>query len=45
MERGEVPREDIAKVIYTSLKNDTTIGKRFRAVGGQTAVEEAIQSV
>ncbi|UUI41674.1 SDR family oxidoreductase [Oceanobacillus oncorhynchi] len=43
--RGEVPREDIAKVIYTSLKNDTTIGKRFRAVGGQTAVEEAIQSV
>jgi len=45
VERGEVPREDIAKVIYTSLKNDTTIGKRFRAVGGQTAVEEAIQSV
>ncbi|CEI83189.1 putative sugar epimerase YhfK [Oceanobacillus oncorhynchi] len=45
VERGEVPREDIAKVIYTSLKNDTTIGKRFRAVAGQTAVEEAIQSV
>lgn len=45
VERGEVPREDIAKVIYASLKNDTTIGKRFRAVGGQTPVEEAIQSV
>ncbi len=45
VERGEVSREDIAKVIYTSLKNDTTIGKRFRAVGGETSVEEAIQSV
>lgn len=45
VERGEVPREDIAKVIYTSLKNDKTIGKRFQAVGGETSVEEAIQSV
>ncbi|WP_152658469.1 SDR family oxidoreductase [Oceanobacillus sp. CFH 90083] len=45
VERGEVPREDIAKVIYTSLKNDITIGKRFQVVGGQTPVEEAIQSV
>ncbi|MFD1068258.1 SDR family oxidoreductase [Oceanobacillus locisalsi] len=45
VERGEVPREDIAKVIYTSLKNDTTIGKSFRAVGGETPIEEAVQSV
>ncbi|WP_066187949.1 SDR family oxidoreductase [Gracilibacillus timonensis] len=43
--RGEVPREDVAKVIYTSLNNDSTIGKRFQVVGGQTPVEEAIQSV
>ncbi|PWU70367.1 SDR family oxidoreductase [Gracilibacillus dipsosauri] len=43
--RGEVPREDIARVIVESLINDSTIGKEFQVVGGSTPVEEAVKSV
>lgn len=45
VERGEVPREDIARVIVASLNNDSTIGKRFQVVSGDTPVEEAIKSI
>ncbi len=45
VERGQVPREDIARVIVASLNNDSTIGKRFQVVTGNTAVEEAIKSI
>ncbi|MFC4386218.1 SDR family oxidoreductase [Gracilibacillus marinus] len=45
VERGEVPREDIAKVIYESLKHPSTIGKRFQVVTGDTAITKAIESV
>lgn len=42
VERGEVPREDVARVILESLKNDVTIGKEFQVVSGATSVSEAI---
>jgi uncharacterized protein YbjT (DUF2867 family) len=42
VERGEVPREDIAKVIVSVLGNDQTIGKEFQVVGGTQPVDEAI---
>ncbi|SER33282.1 NAD(P)H-binding [Gracilibacillus ureilyticus] len=45
VERGEVPREDIARVIVESLLHDSTIGKEFQVVTGNTPVEEAIQSL
>ncbi|MDX8045269.1 SDR family oxidoreductase [Gracilibacillus sp. S3-1-1] len=45
VDRGEVPREDIAKVIAATLNNDSTIGKRFQVIGGNTPVEEAVQSI
>ncbi|HLR51517.1 MAG TPA: SDR family oxidoreductase [Candidatus Avamphibacillus sp.] len=45
VERGEVPREDIASVIVASLENEATIGKEFQVVGGNEPVKEAIDSI
>lgn len=45
VERGEVPREDVASVILACLKNDATIGKEFQLVGGQDAVKEAVDAL
>ncbi len=43
--RDEVPREDIARVIVACLENDTTIGKEFQVVKGTSPVDEAIKSL
>jgi len=43
--RDEVPREDIARVILASLENNKSIGKEFQVVKGSTAVEEAVNSI
>ncbi len=45
VDRGEVPREDIASVILASLQDETTVGKEFQVVGGTTSVNEAIKLV
>lgn len=45
VERGEVPREDIAQVIFSCLENNKTIGKEFQVVGGITPVKDAVQSL
>ncbi|SET47125.1 NAD(P)H-binding [Oceanobacillus limi] len=45
VDRGEIPREDVAKVLLETLKNDATIGKEFQIVTGTTPVEEAVKSV
>ncbi|SDM12735.1 NAD(P)H-binding [Sediminibacillus halophilus] len=45
VERGEVPREDVASVIAASLENDSTIGKEFQVVTGTTPIKEAISSL
>ena len=45
VERGEVPREDIARTIVASLENEATIGKEFQVVGGNQPVQEAIDSI
>lgn len=45
VDRGKVPREDVARVIVESLKNDSTIGKEFQVVTGTTPVEEAVKSI
>ena len=36
VEPKEVPREDIAQVIFACLQNDSTIGKEFQVIGGTT---------
>ncbi|AQQ54746.1 SDR family oxidoreductase [Planococcus lenghuensis] len=41
----KVPREDIARVIVATLKNDATIGKSFQVIGGDTPVPEAVESI
>lgn len=45
VERDEVPREDIALVIYESLKSETTIGKEFQVVKGTTPVKDALETL
>ncbi|MDN6639220.1 MAG: SDR family oxidoreductase [Tetragenococcus sp.] len=42
---GEVPRQDIAQAILTSLENDSTIHKEFEVLSGDEPIIEAIQSV
>ncbi|KHE72957.1 SDR family oxidoreductase [Halobacillus sp. BBL2006] len=45
VERGEIPREDVARVILNTLENEATIGKEFQVVSGSTSIEDAIQSL
>ncbi len=43
--RGEVPREDVARVITACLENDAAIGKEFQVVAGTTSIKDAVQSL
>jgi uncharacterized protein YbjT (DUF2867 family) len=43
--RGEVPREDVARVLAAVLGDPGTIGKTFVVVGGDTPVDEAVASL
>ncbi|MGP4074930.1 SDR family oxidoreductase [Halobacillus sp. K22] len=45
VERGEVPREDVANVIAATLEDDSTIGKEFQVVSGTNMIKEAIKSL
>lgn len=45
VEPKEVPREDIAQVIFACLNNDATIGKEFQVIAGSTPVTEAIEKL
>lgn len=42
LERGEISREDVAKVILTCLENDFTIRKEFKLVSGKVPIQEAL---
>ncbi len=45
VERDEIPREDVANVILSSLEHDSTIGKEFQVVKGNTSINDAIKSL
>ncbi|MFB4164513.1 SDR family oxidoreductase [Alteribacillus sp. JSM 102045] len=45
VERGEIPREDVASVIVATLENEATIGKEFQIVTGNQPIKEAIKSI
>ena len=45
LDRGEVPRDDVAAVLFAVLGADSTIGKDFDLVGGDTAIDEAVAGV
>lgn len=42
---GEIPREDVAKVIVTAIDKPNTIGKAFDMVSGDTPIEQAIEAL
>ena len=45
VERGEIPRDDVAAVLARCLAEPGSIGKTFEVVGGETPVDEALRSL
>lgn len=45
VERGEIPREDVASAILASLQQESTIGKEFQIVGGSKSVHDAVKDL
>ncbi len=43
--RGEIPREDTARVIVAALERENTFGKTFEVISGDTPIEEAVDSL
>jgi uncharacterized protein YbjT (DUF2867 family) len=43
--RGDVPRQDVARVLAASLGDPETIGKTFVVIGGETPVDEAVAAL
>jgi uncharacterized protein YbjT (DUF2867 family) len=45
LDRGEIPRDDVATVLFAVLGAEGAIGKDFDLVGGDTPVDEAVASL
>jgi uncharacterized protein YbjT (DUF2867 family) len=45
IERGEIPRDDVAAVIVAVLETPGAVGKAFELVAGDTPVAEAVRSL
>ena len=45
VERGEVPRDDVAAVLAVVLSADGTIGKTFELVSGDVPIDEAVAAI
>ena len=45
LERGEIPRDDVAAVIVAVLETPNAVGKTFELVAGDTPVDEAVRSL
>jgi uncharacterized protein YbjT (DUF2867 family) len=45
VERGQIPRDDVAAVLLAVLETPKTIGKTFELVGGARPIHEAISSL
>ena len=45
LERGQVPREDVAAVVLAVLETPSSIGKTFELVSGDTPIEEAVRGL
>jgi nucleoside-diphosphate-sugar epimerase len=41
--RGEIPRDDVARVLHAVLHEPSTIGAAFDLVGGDTPIDEALE--
>jgi uncharacterized protein YbjT (DUF2867 family) len=42
LERGEIPREDVAATLLAVLETPSTIAKTFELVSGDTPVDDAV---
>jgi uncharacterized protein YbjT (DUF2867 family) len=45
VERGAIPRADVAAVLMAVLQDDSLIGSTFELVGGETPIEEALAAL
>jgi uncharacterized protein YbjT (DUF2867 family) len=45
IERGNVPRDDVAAVLLAVLETPSTVGKVFELVSGETPVEDAVRAL
>ena len=45
LDRAEIPRDDVAAVLFAVLGADNTIGKDFDLMGGDTPIDDAVASV
>lgn len=45
VDRGEIPRADVAAVVARSLEEPATIGTTFEVVGGSTPIADAVRGV
>ncbi|WP_182200934.1 SDR family oxidoreductase [Paraliobacillus salinarum] len=45
VERGEIPREDVAEVILEALQNEKTIRKGFQIVTGNKSIKDAVEDL
>ena len=43
--RGEISREDVAKVVFACLENQSSIRKEFKVISGKLSIFEAINTV
>ncbi len=43
VQAGQISRIDVAEVIMRTLENNTTIGKAYQVVSGNTAIKEAVE--
>jgi uncharacterized protein YbjT (DUF2867 family) len=43
--RGPVPRDDVAAVLAAVLADDSTVGKTFVVVSGETPIDEALRTL
>jgi uncharacterized protein YbjT (DUF2867 family) len=45
VERGEIPREDVARILVATLGIENTHGKTFEVVSGDVPIEDALKEL
>jgi uncharacterized protein YbjT (DUF2867 family) len=45
IERGDIPRDDVAAVLLAVLETPGSAGKTFELVSGDTAIDEAVRAL
>ena len=45
VERGQIPREDVAAILAASLHEPNTVGRTFEAASGGSPIEDALRSL